>query len=186
VNLNQPHEPTFVVLDRDGTLIDYVPYLRSQTDLRLHPRAGQAVARLNAAGVIVAVITNQSIVGRGVLSEQRLDEIHSHMLDMLAREGAFVQGIYVCPHSADSRCDCRKPNQYLMDTFLRDWVLDASGGYVVGDNISDIELALGAGATPLHVQTGVHSQGTVVRRYPEIVSVGDIGDAVEFILGEQP
>ena len=86
-----------VFLDRDGTLIEHVPYLSDPESVRLLPGAAEALKRLRRAGFAVVLVTNQSAIGRGMITEDRLDQIHNEMRRQLAACGATIDGIYYCP-----------------------------------------------------------------------------------------
>ena len=99
----------FVVLDRDGTIIEERHYLSDPDQIKLIPGAAGALRALKKLGLGLVVVTNQSAVGRGFFSEARLTEIHRRLLQMLAAENVEVDGVYFCPHVPDDRCLCRKP-----------------------------------------------------------------------------
>jgi histidinol-phosphate phosphatase family protein len=102
-----------VFLDGDGVLNAESSVIMRQEALRLLPSAGKAVARLNAHGGRVFVFTNQSGVGRGLMTLQDLDDVHARLMEML-QEGAEIAGIYFCPHAPDAGCDSRKPGSGLL------------------------------------------------------------------------
>ena len=176
--------PQYVALDRDGTVIRYVPYLTKLEDVELVSSAGFAIARLNRAGTRVVLVTNQSVVARGALTLESLGEIHKKVSGLLAEQDAHLDAILICPHAPKDRCQCRKPQPGLLARYLEQESLIPGNGYVVGDNVTDMELALNIGAKPVHVQGGVHSSLEVAARYAQVPSVTDLGKAVDFILGE--
>lgn len=177
--------PSFVALDRDGTLLEYVPYLTEVADIRLRQSAGQAVALLNRATVRVLLVTNQSVVGRGLLDEVGLRAIHLRVVDLLAAHGARLDEILYCPHAPEDECECRKPRPGLLARYLDRECLEPCNGYVVGDSVTDLEFADNVGAKSIHVQGGVNSKFEVRERYPDSPSVSDLGEAVAVILGLQ-
>src|ERR671936_600808 len=104
-----------VLLDRDGVLVrSRRDYLRSPLELDLLPGAAEAVLRLKAAGHPVMVVTNQSAVGRGLISIEQVDAIHAALSERLAEKGAAVDGFFVCPHTPWEGCACRKPQPGLL------------------------------------------------------------------------
>lgn len=142
-----------VLLDRDGTLIRDVGYLSRVDQIELLPYAAFALQRLCEAGLKIAIVTNQSAVGRGLLDEAALGSIHREIERRLAAEGAKVDGIYYCPHHPTEaigayriRCECRKPEIGLARRAAEDLDLDLSRSYVIGDKNSDMELAARIGA----------------------------------------
>jgi D-glycero-D-manno-heptose 1,7-bisphosphate phosphatase len=151
-----------VFLDRDGTINEDVDYLRHPDQMRLIPGAAAAIARLNKRGLAVIVVTNQSAVARGLLTEDGLAAVHAHLTGLLAAEGAHVDGIYYCPHhpeapDADYRrdCDCRKPAAGMLLQAAREHGLDLAASVMIGDSLRDLEAGKSAGCKSLIlVRTG--------------------------------
>ena len=122
-----------VLLDRDGVLNeDRADFVKAPGELVLVPGAAAAVARLTGAGIRVAVCTNQSCVGRGIITADRLELIHAHLRNLLAREGARVDAFFVCPHAPWDNCECRKPSPGLLREALRWFNADAAATPVRG------------------------------------------------------
>jgi len=150
----------FVVLDRDGTLIVDKPYLSDPRAVELIEGAGAALRRLAGLGFGLVLVTNQSGVARGLVSPERLGEIHRRLEALLEAEGVHLAGIYVCPHDPQDDCACRKPRTALLERAARELGFDPQRAFVVGDKASDIALGRAVGATTLLVLTGhVASQG---------------------------
>ena len=148
-------------LDRDGTLNREVDYLCRPEDLQLLPGAAEAVVRLREAGFAVVVVTNQSAVARGFITEADLEEIHGEMRRQLNRAGAEVDGIYYCPHHPDQGnapyrtvCDCRKPKPGLLLRAASELDLDLGRSTMVGDKIADLQAGWNAGCRAVLVLTG--------------------------------
>jgi D-sedoheptulose 7-phosphate isomerase len=140
-----------VFIDRDDTIAKDVPYCPSPEKLVLFDGVGRSVKRLNNAGFLVIVVTNQSGVGRGFFTEAKLSEIHDKMREDLAKDGAKLDGIYFCPHLPDEGCECRKPNIGMILQALEDFDVDLSSSYVVGDSDREMELAHRIGAKGIRV-----------------------------------
>jgi D-glycero-D-manno-heptose 1,7-bisphosphate phosphatase len=164
-----------VFLDRDGTVNEEVGYLRDLANLRLIPGAGAAIKRINDAGLLVVLVTNQSGIARGYFSESMLQDIHDRLKQMLQHEGARIDAIYYCPHHPTAgnshytrECDCRKPGTGLIDQASRDLDIDVEQSYVVGDKWSDVELGQRAGAHPILVRTGYGSDEEGRTRQPHL------------------
>ncbi len=143
-----------VFLDRDGTIAEDVNYCRRPQDFRMFPRAGEAIASLNKAGLAVVLVTNQSGVARGHLTEKTLAQIHQKMMDELAEYGAGVDAIYYCPHLPGDGCSCRKPGTELFHRAAAELGLALTRSYVVGDQEIDILAGHAARCQTVLVETG--------------------------------
>lgn len=131
-----------VFIDRDGTLNPDPGYINKIEGFSLFPSAAAAIARLNQREIPVILVTNQSGVARRIFPESFVAVLHLHLQRLLAREGAYLDGIYYCPHHPDGpACGCRKPAGGMIRQAMRDHALDFSLSYVVGDKASDIGLA---------------------------------------------
>ncbi len=148
----------WVVLDRDGTLVRECHYLCNPDQLELLPGVVPGLRMLLQHGVPVAVVTNQSAVGRGLLDHAQLGRIHARLDWLLQQHGVRVHGIYYCPHRPEDRCRCRKPAPGLLEEAAGDLGLDPARAIVVGDKPCDVELALAVGATGVLVRTGYGAQ----------------------------
>jgi D-glycero-D-manno-heptose 1,7-bisphosphate phosphatase len=144
----------FAILDRDGTINEEVGYVLHPAEMRLIPGAAAAIHRLRELGLGVVVVTNQSPVGRGLLTEQRLGDIHDRLRDLLADEGASVDAIEFCPHSPEDGCACRKPGTELVERAAGRLEFDPARAFVVGDHEGDMRLGRALGATTILVLTG--------------------------------
>src|SRR6185295_1013589 len=135
-----------VFLDRDGTL-NYDPgYLKVAAELKLLAGVGPALARLKGSGAKLIVVTNQSGVGRGMLTPKDLEAIHARLQGLLELEGAALDAIYFCPHHPDDGCRCRKPNVGMVERAVSELQLDLRRSYLIGDRERDIQLANRVGA----------------------------------------
>ena len=151
-----------IFLDRDGTLVENVPYLTSPENLRLLRGVPQALRLLRAAGYRLVLVTNQSVIARGGCSEDDLVRIHNAMEIMLGTAGGFLDAIYYCPHHPDfgyagevrelkRSCDCRKPEIGLIRRAVADLNLDLSGSWFIGDSPVDMACAARAGIRAIQV-----------------------------------
>ncbi len=179
-----------VFLDRDGTLIDELGYLASPDALVLFPGAARAVARLNAAGLPVLVVTNQSGIARGLFDEDALRAIHLRLNELLAEHGAHVDAFYHCPHHPDlgapewrKDCACRKPAPGMFLDAARERNLDLGASHAVGDAARDLEAAARAGiGSRLLVRTGKGADTERALTDRGVTVVDDLGAAVDAIL----
>ena len=139
-------EGVTVFLDRDGTL-NYDPgYLKIAADLKLLAGVGPALARLKKAGAKLVVVTNQSGVGRGLMTLKDLEAVHARLQGLLEQEDAALDAIYFCPHHPDDGCHCRKPNVGMVERAVSELQLDLQRSYLIGDHARDIQLAHRVGA----------------------------------------
>jgi heptosyltransferase-2 len=149
--INQTHQMNIldgitVFLDRDGTL-NYNPgYLKVAAELKLLAGVGPALTRLKGAGAKLVVVTNQSGVGRGMITLKDLEAIHARLEGLLEQEGAALDAIYFCPHHPDDRCRCRKPEVGMVERAVSELQLDLRRSYLIGDHARDIQLAHRVGA----------------------------------------
>lgn len=182
-----------VFLDRDGTLIEQRHYLSDPREVRLLPGAAASLQRLHEAGYACVVVTNQSQIGRGWMTEDRLREIHDEMNRQLAGQGAWVDAIYYCPEAP--ACDDRtivehgdrKPGPGMLRRAARDMGLDLAASWVVGDMISDVLAGINAGCRgSVLVRTGKGLSDDEARLAVEYHNAADLPGAVELILDRQP
>ncbi|MBU4074344.1 MAG: HAD family hydrolase [Proteobacteria bacterium] len=150
-----------VFLDRDGTINEEVGYLDRIEKLRLIPGAAEAIRLINKSGMKAVVVTNQSGVARGMFDEGFVHQVNTRLREMLRAEGAFLDGIYFCPHHPTEgrgnylmSCDCRKPSPGLLLRAEEELRLDLAHSCVIGDTLKDIEAGGRAGAQGILVRTG--------------------------------
>jgi D-glycero-D-manno-heptose 1,7-bisphosphate phosphatase len=140
-----------VFLDRDGTIIRHVHHLVDIEKVELLPGAAEGIRRLRNAGFVIVLVTNQSVVGRGMIDQAGLDGIHRRMLDLLADGHAFLDAIYWCGHAPDrddemvSTHPDRKPAPGMLLRAAAELDLDISRSWMIGDTIRDIKAGLAAG-----------------------------------------
>jgi len=112
----------------------------------MFPLAPEAIRRLNQAGVLVVVVTNQSGVARDYFPESLVHEVHERMERELAQGGAHLDALYSCPHGAAARCACRKPRPGMLHRAVEELGVDLQRSFVIGDRYTDMELAFNGGA----------------------------------------
>lgn len=144
----------FVLLDRDGTINEEVGYVLDPAELRLLPGAAGAIRELSDLGLGLVVVTNQSPVGRGWITEERLHEIHARLRALLAAEGVRLDAIEHCPHLPDAGCSCRKPGTAMVERLASAFGFDPAEAFVVGDHAVDMALGRAVGARTVLVLTG--------------------------------
>ena len=149
-----------VFLDRDGTINVHKGYITNPADIELIDGVSEAINRLHSLGFLVIIITNQPVIARGECTIEGLTEIHNRTEALLGEKGAFVDGIYYCPHHPDSgfeneikelkiKCDCRKPSPGLLLEAQKNFNIDLEKSYMVGDSLRDVEAGKNAGCTPV-------------------------------------
>ncbi|GHA11025.1 D-glycero-beta-D-manno-heptose-1,7-bisphosphate 7-phosphatase [Arenicella chitinivorans] len=144
-----------VILDRDGVINqDSADFIKSPDEWLPIKGSLEAIARLSQAGVDVVVLTNQSGVGRGLLTANTLGRIHVRMVDYVQQFGGKIQSILFCPHHPDEQCNCRKPKTGLYEELANRLNLSFDDVYSVGDSLRDLQAAQSAGAKPVLVKTG--------------------------------
>ena len=180
-----------VFLDRDGTLIEHVPYLSDPALVRLLPGAAEAIKKLRRAGFAVILVTNQSAIDRGMLTEDRLDQIHTEMRRQLAACGATIDGIYYCPVApgGDDRSVVehpdRKPGPGMLLRAAADLKLDLAASWMVGDLISDVFAGLNAGCRSILVESGQTPPGDIKALEGRALILRDLAAAAAAILADR-
>ena len=162
-----------IFLDRDGTINKYVGFLTSHEQFELIPGITDIIRLINESGYLAIVVTNQPIIARGECTWDELQKIHEKMGTELGKQGAFLDAIYICPHHPDKgfegerieykvNCSCRKPNAGLLFQAARDFNIDLSESYMIGDSDRDIQAGNNAGCkqsikvernTPINIKT---------------------------------
>lgn len=149
-----------VFLDRDGTINEDPGYLTDPSEVHLLPGVGEALRLLQKQGFLLVVVSNQSGVARGLLTETAVEQIHMRLETLLGAEGVSLAGAYYCPHHPEGiapyrkTCHCRKPRGGLVEQAAREHRLDLSQSYVIGDQPVDVELARQMGMPGILVLTG--------------------------------
>jgi histidinol-phosphate phosphatase family protein len=178
-----------VFLDRDGTLIEHVHYLADPRHVRLLPGAAEAVARLRRSGFRCVLVTNQSAIGRGIIDEPRLHEIHAEMNRQLAGRGTALDGIYFCPDApaGDDRTVVqnpeRKPGPGMLLRAASELGLELADSWMVGDLISDVLAGWNAGCRSILVASGQTAYPTgegeaMERRYDVVADLAAAADRI--------
>lgn len=144
-----------VFLDRDGTVIEERGYLNDPAGVRLLPGAAAALHALAREGWKLIVISNQSGVGRGLISPRQMDEVQQRFLDLMGSEGVSFSGAYVCTHKPEDQCDCRKPSPLLIHRAAAEHALDLSASWMIGDREGDILCGRNAGCSTIWLRNQI-------------------------------
>lgn len=153
---NLSNKQKAIFLDRDGTINRYVGFLRDIDKFELLDGVTEAIKKINASGYLAIVITNQPVIARGEVKEDELRQIHDKMETLLGSEGAFLDGIYFCPHHPHKgfdgeipelkfECECRKPKPGMLIKAAKDFNIDLSKSWMIGDGENDILAGKNAG-----------------------------------------
>lgn len=153
-----------VFLDRDGVLVEDLDRLLRSEDLRVLPGVPEALVRLQKAGFLLLVVTNQPVVARGLLTEDQLRQIHADLDHQLREAGAPpIDSFYFCPHHPNANlpdyrldCSCRKPRPGLLLEAAQRHAVDLSWSFMIGDRLSDVAAGSRAGCRTVLVETGRH------------------------------
>ena len=171
-NLSKKQKAIF--LDRDGTINIYKGFLTKEEDFELIPGVTEAIKLVNHSGYLAIVVSNQPVIARGDCTFEELQTIHEKMETLLGKEGAFVDAIYYCPHHPDKGfegerpeykfdCNCRKPKPGLLLQAAKDWNIDLSQSYMIGDSTRDLEAGRNAGCKQSLLINEENSLRTVIQ-----------------------
>ena len=153
---NLSNKQKAIFLDRDGTINKYVGFLREIEQFELLPNTSEAIKKINDSGYLAIVVTNQPVVARGEVTFEQLDQIHNKMETLLGKDGAYLDGIYFCPHHPHKgfegeipelkvECECRKPKPGMLLQAAKDFNIDLSKSWMIGDSDNDILAGENAG-----------------------------------------
>lgn len=173
-----------IILDRDGVInYDSEHFIKSPDEWRAVPGSMEAIARLNHAGYRVVVATNQSGIGRGLFDMAMLNAIHEKMHRALAHAGARIDAIFFCPHTADAKCECRKPKPGMLIEIGKRFNVELTGVPCIGDSLRDLVSADAVGAQPMLVLTGKGEKTLREGNFPKnTVIFPDLAFAVSALL----
>lgn len=174
------------LLDRDGVLnVDLPHSVRHPGELEMIPGSAAAVRRLNDAGILVAVVTNQSVVGRGIVDAAMLERIHDRVRQALAREGARIDAWFVCPDPPERPTERRKPRPGMLREALSRFRTAPGDAVMIGDAMTDLEAAAAAGCRRILVRTGKGARTQAQGLAPSLLPVAvhdDLAAAVAALL----
>lgn len=189
---NLANKQKAIFLDRDGTINEYVGFLRKEEDFRLIPGVSEAIKKINNSGYLAIVVTNQPVIARGEVTEEKLEEIHKKMETLLGLDGAYIDDIYYCPHHPDKgfegeipelkiECDCRKPKTGMLEKAAREHNIDLSSSIMIGDSTLDIKMAENAGMQSVLLKTGQKGEDGKYDVSPTLIAE-DLNDAINKII----
>jgi D-glycero-D-manno-heptose 1,7-bisphosphate phosphatase len=173
---NLHHRQKAIFIDRDGTINRYVGFLKDISEMELLPGAAKAIRNINQSDYLAIVVTNQPVIARGEVTWEELREIHNKMETLLGKEGAYLDGIYVCPHHPDKgfdgeipnlkiECDCRKPKPGLLLQAAEDFNIDLEQSWMIGDRESDVEAGRAVGCRTIRIVEDDLSKSIDIENY---------------------
>lgn len=182
-NLHNKQKAVF--LDRDGVINKYVGFLRNIDDFELLDGVSKAIRKINESGYLAIVVTNQPVIARGEVSFAELTEIHNKMETLLGEDGAYLDAIYFCPHHPDKGfdgeipelkfdCDCRKPKPGMLIKAAKEFNIDLTKSWMVGDSDSDIMAGKNAGCSTV-----------LIGESAENMCASNLLEAVDYIIGRK-
>ena len=184
-----------VFLDRDGTINEDVGYPNHFKQINIYPSSFEAVRKINKAGFLAVIMTNQSGIGRGFITEEELQVIHQKIAAAFAQQKAYFDGIYFCPHYPLSSaplyrkdCSCRKPNPGLALQAASELNIDLEGSYMIGDKVEDMLFGRNIKASPVLVLTGFGQKSLSElkqRGIPPVFVAQNLLEAVDWILKKE-
>ena len=184
LSLPPPGSPA-LFLDRDGVLVEEKDYLCDPESVRLIPGVTGALARARAAGYFLIGVSNQSGLGRGRFTSDQFAAVMARMTVLLRETDGGLDDFYYCPHGPDDGCRCRKPARGLLDEAAQHHRWDDGRSWVIGDKISDVDLALDASLRPALVRTGYgREQELRLGARRGVLVADDLAAAVDVILAE--
>ena len=148
----------YVILDRDGTIIEDKHYLSDPDQVELLQHSVPGLKRIVSLGFGLLIVTNQSGVGRGYYTEEQVHEVNNRLIEMLGEEGIWVDAIRYCPHIPEDNCECRKPHPGLVENAAIELGFDPAESIVIGDKRCDIDMAKAVGGCSILVRTGYGSE----------------------------
>ena len=178
-NLKQKQKAVF--LDRDGTINKYVGFLRSIDEFELLPGVTDAIKVINSSGYLVIVVTNQPVIARGEVTFEQLHEIHNKMETLMGTDGAYLDGIYFCPHHPHKgyegevpelkfECECRKPKPGMLIKAAEDFNIDLAASWMIGDGENDVKAGKAAGCKTGLIGTHNFGQDITITSLREFVN----------------
>lgn len=170
-----------VFIDKDGTLIDDVPYNVDPELIRLSKDAGTALARLRRAGYRLIVVSNQSGVARGYFKKGALAAVNHRIQQLLEPYAVAIDDFYYCPHGTDDACSCRKPQPGMLLKAAREYTIDLEKSWMIGDILHDVEAGNRAGCRTIHLDNGHETEWVKGPHRRPDVTVRNLREAANII-----
>jgi D,D-heptose 1,7-bisphosphate phosphatase len=142
-----------IFLDRDGTIIEDKGFINNPLDIEFYPNSFEALQSLQEY-FFLFIITNQSGVSKGLITENEVKEVHRYMIGALKAREITIFDIFYCPHKNEDNCKCKKPNPYFIRQAAELYDIDLNKSFIIGDHPSDIQCGINAGVTPIYLLSG--------------------------------
>ncbi|MCK7535486.1 MAG: HAD-IIIA family hydrolase [Marinilabiliales bacterium] len=142
-----------IFLDRDGTIIEDNDYIKNTSDIVFFPYTFKALKLLQKQ-FLLFVITNQSGISKGMISDSEVQEVNKYITEFLKTEGITILDTFYCPHKNEDDCICKKPRPYFLKKAAQLYNVDLPKSFIVGDHPSDVECGINAGVTPIYLLSG--------------------------------
>lgn len=181
-----------VVLDRDGVINeDSDEFVKTLDEWIPIDGSIDAIARLYEHGFTIAVATNQSGIGRGLISEDALEAMHEKLLELVREAGGDIATIAYCPHKPDDYCDCRKPQSGLFDQIAATIGSDLEGAWAIGDSLRDLQAGAARGCIPILVRTGKGAKTEIKLEenpdeFENLEIFDNLGQAADYLIQQTP
>lgn len=186
-NKNLNHKQKAIFLDRDGTINKYVGFLRNINEFELIDGVAEAIRLINSSGYLCIVITNQPVISRGEVTVPELQLIHNKMETLLGKAGAYIDGLYYCPHHPHKGyegeipelkidCECRKPKAGMIFSAVKDFNIVPENSWVIGDSENDIRAGKNAGCKTVLIGSGNYGQDMTVNSLLEFVKSAEMSE----------
>ncbi|AUS99241.1 HAD family hydrolase [Nostoc sp. CENA543] len=177
----KPNKALF--LDRDGVLIDYIPYLSHPHQVNIPLNAGEIFRKWQDSGYLLIVITNQSGIARGYFTANDVEVVHAKIRQEYEKMGVYFKDIFICPHQPSDNCQCRKPSPYMLQQASEQYLIELSHSYFIGDAISDVECAINAGCNPIFLLTNrtLVDAKNLAQKHPSVYMIKELSETIQLI-----
>ncbi|HLO85284.1 MAG TPA: HAD family hydrolase [Nostocaceae cyanobacterium] len=181
MDISPNHTNKALFLDRDGVLIEYIPYLSHPNQVKIPAGAGETLKKWHDAGYLLIVITNQSGIARGYFTMSDVEAVHAKMKQEYKSFNVEFQDILICPHQPSDNCQCRKPSPQMILEAAQKYAIEIERSFFIGDAISDVECAINAGCQPVWLQNSRMENQTLWQQKASIHIVKEIRETMQLI-----
>lgn len=172
-----------VFLDRDGTIIEDRGYIKNTSDINVFHYSFEALELLQE-NYLLFIISNQSGVGKGIISVDDVSRVNHHLIELLKSRGIAIYDIFICPHTTEDNCACKKPGTYFIQEAEKKYNLNLSKSFIIGDHPSDVECGINSGVSPIYLLSG-HGEKHRDELTLEVPVYTDLLDAAKSIVAEK-